>query len=340
MPNFEEKLISAQKSKKSFKTSPSEAMDYLGVVRRGWRVNEKIIQLINKYEMVAEPPFEDSWKWGEVKVSPKPKVPAGNHIKYTENHDPTPRLSLLKAANLNGINKEAVDSTLISVNRQTKLTEAITLMFRYGYSQLPILSGRSGVDGIVSWRSIGKALALGKTCETVSDCKEKVEVLESTEPLFSAVKVILEKEVVLVRQKDSTISGIVTATDIGEQFIALAEPFLIIEQIENQIRRLLHHRYDMEQLVKSVNPNDSERTIETLSDLSFGEYVRIIENPKNFEKLNLNIDRSLLVKQLDDVRKIRNDVMHFDPDGVSEEGLDLLRRTALFFSEINSIITN
>ncbi len=338
MGNFEEKLKIVQTTKKPLKTSPNEAMTYLGVARRGWRVDETINGLLEKYDLMAEPSFESTWKWGEVEVRPKPKVPAGKQTEDIEDYDPTPRLSLLRAANLNKIKEEGKGLGLVSVKRQTKLSEAITIMFRYGFSQLPILSGVREVEGIVSWRSIGKALALGKSCDTVADCKEEVVVLDSSEPLFAAVKIILDKEVVLVRQKDKTISGIVTSTDIGEQFISLAEPFLIIEQIENHIRKLLDNKFDIEQLKKSIDPGDEERNIQTLSDLTFGEYVRIIENPENFTKLKLNIDRVALAKQLDAVRKIRNDVMHFDPEGVSENDLELLRQTVQFFHEINTIL--
>lgn len=156
--------------------------------------------------------------------------------------------------------------------------------------------------------------------------------------MFNAVKFVLEKEVVLVRQKDKTISGIVTITDIGEQFIAMAEPFLIIEQIENHIRKLLDQKFTIEELNISISHEDKPKEIKGLSDLTFGQYVRILEDPKKFEKLKLNIDRGLVAKQLEEVRKIRNDVMHFDPDGITPQNLDLLRQTAAFLNTISATI--
>lgn len=336
MSNFEDKLKEVQSSKKPFKTTPNEVMAYLKVARRGWRVEANIKSLLAKYDLIAEPPFENTWKGGSVEVKPKPTVPAGKQSEDIDYYDPTPRLSLLRASNLNKEDEKSFG--LIYVNRQTKLNEATAKMFTYGFSQLPILSSNlRDVEGIISWRSIGKALSLGKECVSVMDCKEDVVVLDSTVPLFSAVKTILEKEVVLVRQKDKTISGIITSTDIGEQFISLAEPFLIIEQIENHIRQLLDNKFEIEQLKKFIDTSDN-KNITTLSDLTFGEYVRVIENPENFEKLKLNIDRAFLAKQLQDVRDIRNDVMHFDPDGVSPDDLELLRQTAQFFHEINAIL--
>lgn len=36
-------------------------------------------------------------------------------------------------------------------------------------------------------------------------------------------------------------------------------------------------------------------------------------------KAGLPLDRATFVRELDEVRQIRNDVMHFDPDGLSDE---------------------
>ena len=60
------------------------------------------------------------------------------------------------------------------------------------------------------------------------------------------------------------ISGIVTVTDIGEQFIAMAEPFLIIEQIENHIRKLLDNKFSPEELVFSGSYEEKSKPIKSL----------------------------------------------------------------------------
>ena len=50
--------------------------------------------------------------------------------------------------------------------------------------------------------------------------------------------------------------------------------------------------------------------------------------------MNLNIDRSEFVKHLDAVRQIRNNVMHFNPDGLSEDDSRKLRDIARFFENL------
>jgi predicted transcriptional regulator len=335
-PNFLEILSEVQKSGKPIKTYPSIATDYLGVARRGWKVISKVNELLEKHDCLCEPDFGSAWFYGEITISAKPKVGSGKTSEEAEDYDPTPRLSLLNAANLNDAKNTNLGKGLVSVTRDTLLSEAIHKMIYHDFSQLPILSSPRDVDGLISWKSIGRALALNKKCVRAADCKEDVIILNYDEPLFNAVKYILEKDVVLVRQKDRTISGIVTATDIGEQFISMAEPFLIIEQIENHLRKLLDRKFAVDEIASSIEHQAKPKPIKSLSDLTFGQYVRLLSDPDKFEKLKLNVDRALLVKQLDEVRKIRNDVMHFDPDGITVENLQLLRQTVGFFHTLSS----
>lgn len=336
--NFEEILKNVQKNQKPQKTYPYIATEHLGVSRRGWRVVKQVNEMLDKYDVLCEPEFESAYFYGEIEIKPKTKVAAQKHENYNEETDPTPRLSLLKAANLSKVRDEGKGKGLIFVTKETSLEVAITLLILNDFSQLPILSGQRDVEGVVSWKSIGRAIGLGKKCLTVSDCKDEVVVLSYNEPLFDAVKTVLEKDFVLVKQKDKTISGIVTVSDIGEQFIAMSEPFLIIEQIENHIRGLLDQKFNSDEINFSTSHEEKPKAVISLSDLTFGQYIKILEDPKKFEKLNLNIDRALIVKQLDEVRKIRNDVMHFHPDGITPQNLGLLRQTVSFLHTLSTTL--
>jgi predicted transcriptional regulator len=338
--SFEEMVKQVQETNNPVKITPKQILTQLQVRRRGWRVVEAVSQLLEKYELSCEPDFGTAWAYGEVEIKPKPRVHAKTKkSEGIEEFDPTPRISMLRAANLTQIKENNEGPGLISVTRETKLSTAITIMMNYKFSQLPILSGRT-VEGLISWRSIGHALALGRTCETVMDCKEDVLVLDDSTPLFEAANQILEKEVVLIKSKarGEIICGIITATDLGKQFITLAEPFLIIEQIENHLRKLLSGKFTKEQISKAIDPNDAGKDVNRLEDLNFGAYIRIVEKEENFNKLGLKIDRKMFIQQLNEVREIRNDVMHFDPDWVDNRELDLLRQTANFLASINSIL--
>jgi CBS domain-containing protein len=337
-PTFKEILESVQKTRKPTTTYPHIALQAIGASRRGWKVVEAINRMLEDYEVICEPEFGSAWIYGPIEIRPKPKVAAGKPGSSIIDKDPTPRLSLLRAANLSAIKKAGEGIGLVVAIRDMPLDQAVTLMIYHNFSQLPIMSGEKSVEGIVSWKSIGQALALGKKCNIVSDCKDDAIVLDYDEPLFKAFKIIHEKEVVLVKQKDGTISGIVTATDLGEQFISMAEPFLIVEQIENHIRRLFDQKFSPEDLASLSSRNGTVQGINSLSELSFGAYVRIAENPKLFAKLGLSIDRGIFAKRLEEVRKVRNEVMHFNPDGIRGEDLEKLRQTLHFLHTINTTL--
>ena len=152
--------------------------------------------------------------------------------------------------------------------------------------------------------------------------------------LFDAIDGIVRFGYALVRGNDRRITGIVTTTDLGLQFGRLAEPFLLLGEIENYLRRLLNGRVPQESLQRARDPGDAARAVNSVYDMTFGEYVRVLENPGNWGALNLPLDRDLLVKDLHEIRRIRNDVMHFDPDGVSDDDLTALRRSVQFFQRL------
>ena len=118
-----------------------------------------------------------------------------------------------------------------------------------------------------------------------------------------------------------------TTSDLSEQFGHLSEPFLLVGEIENHIRSLIDGKFTAEELAANRDPSDEEREVERVDELTQGEYKRLLENPKHWEKLNLiAMDRKGFVQQLENVRQIRNRVMHFEPDGLEEEDLEILRR--------------
>jgi len=50
-----------------------------------------------------------------------------------------------------------------------------------------------------------------------------------------------------------------------------------------------------------------------------------------YRRLSDMMDRATFTKRLDEIREIRNDLMHFHPDGISGDDAETLRETARFF---------
>jgi hypothetical protein len=202
------------------------------------------------------------------------------------------------------------------------------------------MQGEREVKGVITWKSIGSKQALGHDCKQVGDCREDARIVDSNRTLFDAIPTIVEYGYVLVRdQRDKRITGIVTASDLSLQFQILAEPFLLLREIELHVRRLLGDKLstvDFELLGSfALGPKNKPQTV---ADLTFGEYVRLLQHPQLWSKLNLRIDCGALTALLEEVRLIRNDVMHFDPDPMTPDELGTLKRSVRFMQELYELL--
>jgi predicted transcriptional regulator len=217
--------------------------------------------------------------------------------------------------------------------------EAVTLMLAHDFSQLPVMQGDRSVKGLFSWKSLGYRLALKRPCEKVADAMESVRTVSAEASIFQVAEILATDEAVLVQASanDNKIVGIITSTDMAEQFGRLGEPFLLIGEIENRVRALIDGKFTVEELNNAKAPGDTERQIESVADLTFGEYVRLLQDPKSWGKCSLHIDRGIFIKRLDEARDVRNDIMHFEPEGVGEEALDSLRQFARFLERLSRL---
>src|SRR5207237_7973893 len=137
----------------------------------------------------------------------------------------------------------------------------------------------------------GTVRPLEKPCKKVRECIEAADRIRSDASLFEAIQQIVEHECVLVRDATRKLTGIVTTADLSLQFAQLGEPFLLLGQIENHVRNLIANKFTKAELAGVRDPADSGREIEDVSDLTFGEYTRLLENPKRWETFAIQIDR-------------------------------------------------
>jgi predicted transcriptional regulator len=277
--------------------------------------------LLEAHGLRTDPDFEYAYIDGQITFL---KASNSNTDQGSSLIDPTHRIARLTAAN----------RPPVTVKPDTTLQQAVTLMMTHNYSQLPVMTSTREVKGIISWKSIGSRLALKRLCATARDCMEEAREVSVNDSLFSAISFVADCDYVLVRAQDEQICGIITASDLTEQFQNLAEPFLLVGEIENGVRRLLHGKFTKDELAAVKDQGDSERVVAAISDLTFGEYVRLLESEANWKKVRLEIDRVEFTKRLHEIREIRNDVMHFDPDGLGEDDLKTLRGFSAFLRRL------
>jgi CBS domain-containing protein len=324
-----------------------EFLSWAGAERRGTSIVIRLQKLLNENTLTTIPDFESAYIDSQIsfartdqadnqpipgaasepvaEITSETSRPSPQHLYI----DPAYRISKLEAANI----------IPESVKPDEPLQVATTKMLAYGYSQLPVMTNERNVKGIITWTGIGSRLALG-TCtgvQPVRDFMDQHTEVSSTASVFEVIGLVAQTDHVLVRAEDGRITGVITASDISLQFRQLTEPFLILGEIENNVRRLIDQHFSLETLKTVLDPEDAERQIEGVFDLTFGEYIRLLQNPANWELLGLQIDRATFISSLDSVRLIRNDVMHFDPDGIASNRLEELRTFSGFLQRLHAL---
>jgi len=325
--------------------SVRDFLEWFGVQRRGSFIVWWIRRELDKAGLKTEPDFQSAYIDSAITFisAPAPGEEQGedddsgddihsegdiaNSTVLAGSTDPTYRISKLAAAN----------NAPISVNPTTTKREAVTLMLANDFSQLPVMTTEREVKGVISWASIGARLALGKDGEHVHELMDAHFEIRADASIFQAIPTLVEHDYVLVRGQDNRITGIVTSADLSLQFRQLAEPFLLLGEIENHIRLLLVDKFSDKELAAIRDPSDAGREVTTVADLTFGEYIRLLEHDDRFERTRMPVDRKTFCKQLDEVRRIRNDVTHFDPDGIPPADLNRLREFSGFLQRLKTI---
>jgi CBS domain-containing protein len=246
--------------------------------------------------------------------------------RVKEMTDPADRIGRLESAR----------KVPVHVRPSTSLREAVTIMMAHDYSQLPIMTTSRDVKGLISWKTIGRKLALKKPCSVASDCMGEVDVVSIDASLFAAISKIAEHDCVLVQANDKTVCGIVTAADLSYQFGRLAEPFLMIGEIEDLLRRLLHDKFTEKELNEFSGVRGNSKSVDSVADLTLGDIVHLVSSEDRWERLHLEVDRVEFVSRLDGVRVIRNEVMHFTPGGLEGTKMAALREFAKFLQLLSA----
>ncbi|OHV28449.1 MULTISPECIES: CBS domain-containing protein [Pseudofrankia] len=207
-----------------------------------------------------------------------------------------------------------------SVPSGTPLARVTTLMLKRGYSQVLVLDGSSNLRGAVTWRSIATMQGSRRqhTLENATD--PDVESVQVTDDLLATLPRITERGFVIV-WRDGRVCGIVTTADLATAYDRLAHPYFLIGEIERRLRRCLGPRFGIEDL-RAVNPDAT-----SVSNLMFGEYLKLLRTPGQWAKLSwATVDHHQFLHDLDEVRRIRNEIMHFDPRPLTDRQKEHLRQ--------------
>lgn len=201
--------------------------------------------------------------------------------------------------------------------------EAITLMLLNDYSQLAVLSGAHTLRGAVTWKSIAQARHANLSA-SFSDAIVRAHEARYDQELIDVLGTLEASDFVFVRDEKNSVAGIVTTADVVHAYGELATPFFLIGELDQMLRHVISHTFSLEE-VTSLCDSDGARAVRSFDDLDMGDYQRMLENPAMWSKLGWPLDRVAFVKRLDQLRDVRNDVMHFNPDPLPPDSVEKLR---------------
>lgn len=304
------KLAEEIKADKKARTiTPRQLFNAFRFERRTPRNCFWVDKFLNENSLMVKPHYNDVWIDEEISLEHKP-------IAQTEMPvDPIRRINTLDSAN----------TIPVFVNNDASLLAATTLMQCNDFSQLPVVNGNvRKLIGYISWETIQRARINGVNSDLVKDYVDpNVAILSNDTPLIQAIGVVKEHDFAVVLAKDNSLYGIVTVSDVTTQFISETEPYALLSELESHLRNLLRDKILVEDLKKLCSNTSGEVT--SIDEMSFGDYVSVFGNEKQWKKIKIAADRKTFIATLEEIRKIRNEVMHFRPEGIGCAKKEALR---------------
>ncbi|MGW0333108.1 CBS domain-containing protein [Streptomyces sp. NPDC003011] len=206
-----------------------------------------------------------------------------------------------------------------SVRVGDSIGTAMTIMVLRGYSQLPVLDADGRLRGVVSWESIGRA-RMSDPNAGLQAATVRGQEADRSDDLLDWIGTIQQSGYVLVRDHDHKVCGLITAADLTVQFGTRVRPFVLVEEIEQRLRRVVDRCIPLDR-IRAVVPRHRASRVHSAADLSFGAYGYLLKVPENWAALGWGIDQEHFLTALEDCRNFRNDLMHFSPDPITDAQL-------------------
>lgn len=202
--------------------------------------------------------------------------------------------------------------TPVSVSRDDSIAHARTEMLEGNFSQLAVIEA-GGLAGVITWESIAIAHMHGtpKTVGEAMTTSPPTVALHAN--VLDVVSQIESNGYVFVRGDMNEIGGIVTIADLTAEFGRDRRPLVMIEEIEMRMRRAVRSR------LTDADIERSPARCRTISRLTLGAYPYVFDDDQNWEKLGwTGITRGRLCSLIEEIADIRNSLMHFSQDPISE----------------------
>lgn len=213
---------------------------------------------------------------------------------------------------------------VVEIKPDMVVSEAIRLMMECGISQVPVVAGKE-VLGVFSFRSLAirmlemesvEGVAIGNL--TVDEFIQELEFVHIREEPWNIFSSLELDEAVFVGEPNR-LQGIIRPMDAVRHYYRLSRPFFLLAEIEQSLRKLIRTCVDDDELricIEQAMLQGGRRIPFKLEEMTFSQYIRIIENENNWGYFELAFGRgewrrASTITRLDKVREIRNIAFHF-----------------------------
>lgn len=218
------------------------------------------------------------------------------------------------------------DQELLKIEPHMRVADALKLMQKHHYSQLPVVVGNA-VLGVFSYRSFGeKALAKQKANKSewlgelpVEDFLEQYEFVHGSQDWNRIVDYLNRDDAFFVGHLNS-LDGLVTTMDVLNYFREVANPFIILAEVELTLRKMIQTSITEEKWREALEVSlatayEGKKVPMDLSDMTFDNYVQIISNSDNWHYFEAffapgDASRKQTTRKLQQLRDWRNIVFH------------------------------
>ena len=227
----------------------------------------------------------------------------------------------------------------MTIKQDDTVIEALKLMAKHDFSQLPVVNQEDYPLGMVTYESILRGVRSFKAHLEdlhVRDVIVAAPTFGMEDDLFDLLTQLKMTNAVLIIESGIDLVGIVTSYDSTEYFRSHAEHLMRVEDIETTIKEinlLAYTRADgttdearlAEIISKTANNESASNKVKTYDDLNLTQYISILLNTKTwpvFESI-FQISRDALRNILYDIRDTRNDLAHFRSEIMPEQAEQL-----------------
>ncbi len=171
------------------------------------------------------------------------------------------------------------------------VAQAVRLLLENNFSQVPVVEGQA-VLGVFSFRSLARRLLRMQTLPQdlgelpVDEFREQFHFVQQADNWEEILDDLGRDDGVLVGHKEM-LQGILTPMDVLLYLRDIASPFVMLAEIELSLRRIIQGCVSEAELQSCIATSLSskyrpEELPENLSDMTFNDYVQIIERSDNW----------------------------------------------------------